>query len=78
MGGATRPGSIPGRAAELASYPSGEYPEPDTTDPSQAADLQAAQGVVTTYLANQANAQLGQDPLRLHSMPTGGRSELAV
>jgi hypothetical protein len=49
--------------AELASYPSGAFPEPDTADPQQSADLQAAQGVVTTYLANQANAQLGQDPL---------------
>jgi hypothetical protein len=29
----------------------------------QAADPQAAQDVVTTYLANQANAQLSPDPL---------------
>ena len=42
--------------AELSSYPSGEFPEPNTADPLQAADIQAAQGAVTTYLANQANA----------------------
>src|SRR3954453_16678198 len=54
------PGAAP---EELASYPSGAYPEPNPNDPPQAADLQAAQGVVTTYLANQANAQLGQNPL---------------
>jgi hypothetical protein len=48
--------------AELASYPSGEFPEPDTTDPLVAADVQAAQGSVTTYLAKEANAQLDQNP----------------
>jgi hypothetical protein len=32
--------------AELASYPSGEFPEPDTTDPLVAADVQAAQFTV--------------------------------
>jgi hypothetical protein len=48
--------------AELASYPSGEFPEPDTTDPLVAADVQAAQGSVATYLAKEANAQLDQNP----------------
>ena len=64
--GRPRPGAV---HAELASYPSGAYPEPNTADPLQAADLQAAQGVVTTYLANQANAQLGQDPLDYDGAP---------
>jgi hypothetical protein len=37
--------------AELAAYPSGEYPEPDTTDPTVEADVQQAQGVVAAYMA---------------------------
>ena len=54
--------------SELASYPSGEFPEPNTADPLQAADIQAAQGAVTTYLANQANAQLDLDPTAFTSL----------
>jgi len=54
--------------AELASYPSGEYPEPDLTDPQQAADVQAAQGAIQVYLADQANADLGQDPTAFDSI----------
>ena len=53
---------------ELANYPSPEYPEPDTADPVQAADIQAAQGAVTVYLANQANAELDQDPKAFTSL----------
>jgi hypothetical protein len=41
---------------ELASYPSGEYPEP-TED--EEADVQAVQGAVTKYLADRANEGLG-------------------
>jgi hypothetical protein len=48
---------------ELASYPSGEYPEPDLSDPAQASDVQAAQGVIQTYLAKEANAAQELDPL---------------
>jgi hypothetical protein len=53
---------------ELAGYPSAEFPEPDTTDPTQAADIQAAQGAVTTYLAAQANAELEQNPTDFTSL----------
>jgi hypothetical protein len=53
---------------ELASYPSGEYPEPDTSDPSQAADVQAAQGAIQAYLAKEANLALGQDPTAFDSI----------
>jgi hypothetical protein len=57
-------GLDPGAAhEELASYPSGEYPEPDLSDPAQASDVQAAQGVIQTYLAKEANAAKGIDPL---------------
>jgi hypothetical protein len=56
-------GFNPGTAHdELASYPSGQYPEPDLTDPAQAADVQAAQGAIQTYLANQIDAEQGIDP----------------
>jgi hypothetical protein len=48
--------------SELGTYPSDAFPEPDTADPLQAADVQAAQGAVTTYLAKQANVELDQDP----------------
>jgi hypothetical protein len=62
-------GLSPGAAhAELASYPSGEYPEPDLNDPQQAADVQAAQGAVQVYLAKTANEQLGQDPTAFDSL----------
>jgi hypothetical protein len=54
----------------LAAYPSGEYPEPDVTDPLQAADVQAAQGAVQTYLAKQANEELGLDPTAFDSLQT--------
>ena len=53
---------------ELASYPSGEYAEPDLTDPLQAADVQAAQGAIQVYLANMANEQLGLDPTAFDSV----------
>jgi len=53
---------------ELAAYPSGSYAEPDLTDPQQAADVQAAQGAIQVYLANQANAALGQDPTAFDSL----------
>jgi hypothetical protein len=53
---------------ELAGYPSAEFPEPDTADPTQAADIQAAQGAVTTYLAAQANAELEQNPTDFTSL----------
>jgi hypothetical protein len=53
---------------EFASYPSGELPEPDTADPAQAADVQAAQGAIQTYLAKQSNIALGQDPLAFDSI----------
>jgi hypothetical protein len=53
---------------ELASYPSGELPEPNLTDPLQAADVQAAQGVVQVYLANAANAAQGLDPTAFDSV----------
>ncbi len=53
---------------ELAAYPSGEYPEPDITDPKQEADVQAAQGAVAAYLAKQANEQLGLDPTAFDSI----------
>jgi len=53
---------------ELAAYPSADFPEPDTTDPVQAADVQAAQGTVTTYLADEANAELDQDPADFTSL----------
>ena len=63
------PGSIPvPSTTELAAYPSGEYPEPDTTDPSVEADVQQAQGVVAAYLAKQANEQLGLDPTAFDSI----------
>jgi hypothetical protein len=62
-------GLDPGAAhAELASYPSGEYPEPDLSDPLQAADVQAAQGVIQVYLANAANAEQGLDPTAFDSI----------
>jgi hypothetical protein len=54
--------------AELASYPSGEYPEPDLTDPQQAADVQAAQGAIQVYLATQANEEQGLDPTAFDSI----------
>lgn len=47
---------------ELAAYPSGAYPEPDLSDSEQAADVQAAQGAIQTFLARSANEALGQDP----------------
>jgi hypothetical protein len=47
---------------ELAGYPSPDYAEPDTTNPDQAADLQAAEGAITTYLATQSNVELGNNP----------------
>jgi hypothetical protein len=47
---------------ELASYPSGEFPEPDTSDPLQEADVQAASGVIAGYLADSANEEHGLDP----------------
>jgi hypothetical protein len=53
---------------ELANYPSADFPEPDTADPIQAADVQAATGAVTTYLAEQANEELGLDPTEFTSM----------
>ena len=53
---------------ELAAYPSGEYPEPDTTDPTVEADVQQAQGVVAAYMAKQANEQLGLDPTAFDSI----------
>ena len=53
---------------ELASYPSGEFPPPDTSDPKQASDVQAAQGAVTVYLAKSANQQLGRDPSAFDSI----------
>jgi hypothetical protein len=53
---------------ELASYPSGQYPEPDVTDPLQEADVQAAQGAITSYLADEANAELNLDPTDFKSL----------
>ena len=53
---------------ELAAYPSGEYPEPDTSDPAVEADVQQAQGVVAAYMAKQANEQLGLDPTAFDSI----------
>jgi hypothetical protein len=53
---------------ELASYPSGELPEPNLTDPLQAADVQAAQGVIQVYLANTANEEQGLDPTAFDSL----------
>ena len=47
---------------ELASYPSGEFPEPNPDDPAQESDVTGATGVVTAYLAKQANTSLGEDP----------------
>jgi hypothetical protein len=62
-------GLDPGAAhPELASYPSVDLPEPDTADPLQAADVQAAQGAVTTYLAKQANVELDLDPAAFTSL----------
>jgi hypothetical protein len=55
---------------ELAGYPSPEYPEPDTTNPDTAADIQAAQGAVTVYLADQANEELNLDPNDFKSLQT--------
>jgi hypothetical protein len=54
--------------AEFASYPSGEFPEPDTADPLVEADVQQAQGVVAAYLAKQANEELGLDPTAFDSI----------
>lgn len=53
---------------ELASYPSPDLAEPDTTDPLQEADVQAAQGAITTYLADEANAELQLDPTAFTSL----------
>jgi hypothetical protein len=53
---------------ELAGYPSTAFPEPDPTDETQAADITAAQGAVTTYLAKEANEELGQDPTDFTSL----------
>jgi hypothetical protein len=53
---------------ELAGYPSPQYPEPNTADPNQAADIQAAEGAITVYLANAANAQLGNNPTDFTSL----------
>ncbi|HLB39395.1 MAG TPA: hypothetical protein VJM84_03000 [Actinomycetota bacterium] len=76
---------------ELASYPSGAFPEPDTTDPEQDANVQQVTGAVTSYLAEHANEELGLaetdvdaiqgtsfviDDLRFVSAADGG--ELAV
>ena len=53
---------------ELASYPSPDLPEPDLADPLQTADVQAAQGAITTYLAEEANAELDLDPTAFTSL----------
>lgn len=47
---------------ELATYPTGEFPEPDTSDPLQEADVQAASGVIAGYLADMANEEQNLDP----------------
>jgi hypothetical protein len=59
-----------GTTAESARYSEfASYPQPPWTpgDPTSA-DFQAAQGAATTFLAQQANASLGLDPLGVNAI----------
>jgi hypothetical protein len=51
------------RYSEFESYPAGWTPGDPTS-----ADFQAAQGAATTFLAAQANAALGRDPLDVNAI----------
>ncbi|HTG47573.1 MAG TPA: hypothetical protein VK646_07950 [Actinomycetota bacterium] len=55
---------------EFAQYPSDAWVTPSPTDQSRAADLLSVQGSATTFLAKQANEQLGIDPLDLTALQT--------
>ena len=52
------------RYLEFGSYPN----EPWTPADPTSADFQAAQGAATTFLAQQANASLGRDPLDVNAI----------
>ena len=56
--------------AEFAQYPGDGWETPSPTDASRAADLLSVQGAATTFLALQANQQLGIDPLALDALAT--------
>lgn len=56
--------------AEFAQYPGDGWETPSPTDTSRAADLLSVQGAATTFLALQANQQLGIDPLGLDALAT--------
>jgi hypothetical protein len=55
---------------EFAKYPGDDWETPAPTDVSRAADLLSVQGAATTFLAAQANQQLGKDPLALDALQT--------
>lgn len=53
------PGATSDRYHTFAEYPNGPWHEADLNDEDQSADVQSAGGAVSTFLALQANTQLG-------------------
>lgn len=74
----------------FASYPGAPWAPADENDETQAAAIQSVQGAATTFLADQANEQLGKDPTAVDAVTpsqftvdslefaTDGRTPLAV
>ena len=51
-----------GDFATFDAYPASPWTPADENDDAQAASIQSVQGAATTFLAKQANEQLGKDP----------------
>lgn len=79
-----------GDFATFDAYPAAPWAPADQKDETQAAAIQSVQGAATTFLATQANEQLGKDPTAVDAITpsqftidalefaTDGRTPLAV
>jgi hypothetical protein len=53
---------------QFQSYPGDPWQVPTGATPDEAADIQSVNATATTYLAEQANAELGKDPLAVDAV----------
>ncbi len=59
-----------GSFATFQQYPGDPWALADPNDESEAADIQSVTGAATTYLAEEANADLGREPTAIDAIPS--------